>query len=91
LTWYWLWTSERFNGILLFPEKEAKSVVLLRRILGEARNSAKPTQGVWGRAPRTYLLTWYSLWASERFSLVVLFLFQKKEAKSFVLLRRMLG
>jgi hypothetical protein len=39
-------------GFLLFPEKEAKSVVLLRRRLWAAQNSAKPTQGVWGRAPR---------------------------------------
>jgi hypothetical protein len=41
------------SGFLLFPEKEAKSVVLLRRRLGwAAQTSAKPTLGVWGRAPR---------------------------------------
>jgi hypothetical protein len=38
-------------GILLFPEKEAKSVALLRRGL-LTRTSAKPTLGVWGPAPK---------------------------------------
>jgi hypothetical protein len=41
------------NGILLFPEKEAKSVVLLRRRRRfQSQASAKPTLGVWGRAPK---------------------------------------
>jgi hypothetical protein len=35
-----------------FPEKEAKSVVLLRRRQFHTQNSAKPTLGVWGLAPK---------------------------------------
>jgi hypothetical protein len=41
-----------FCEILLFPEKEAKSVVPLRGRPWATQNSAKPTQGVWGHAPR---------------------------------------
>jgi hypothetical protein len=40
------------SGIILFPEKEAKSVVLLCRRLLSTHNSAKPTLGVWGLAPK---------------------------------------
>jgi hypothetical protein len=35
-----------------FSRKEAKAFVLLRRRLWATQSSAKPTQGVWGRAPR---------------------------------------
>jgi hypothetical protein len=34
-----------------FSRKEAKALVLLRRRLWATQTSAKPTQGVWGRAP----------------------------------------
>jgi hypothetical protein len=35
-----------------FQKKKQKAFVLLRRRFLEAHNSAKPTQGVWGRAPK---------------------------------------
>jgi ribosomal protein L24E len=38
--------------ILFFSRKEAKALVLLRRNLLFAQTSAKPTQGVWGLAPK---------------------------------------
>jgi hypothetical protein len=38
------------NGFF-FSRKEAKALVLLRRMLGLTQTSAKPTLGVWGRAP----------------------------------------
>jgi hypothetical protein len=41
------------------------------------QNSAKPTLGVWGRAPK------------ERINLITVFFFQKKKQKALVLLRRM--
>jgi hypothetical protein len=34
-----------------FQKKKQKALVLLRRRLSHTYNSAKPTQGVWGRAP----------------------------------------
>jgi hypothetical protein len=34
-----------------FSRKEAKALVLLRRRVWATQPSAKPTQGVWGRAP----------------------------------------
>jgi hypothetical protein len=40
------------KDFFLFPEKETKSVVLLRRRQPYTQNSAKPTQGVWGLAPK---------------------------------------
>jgi hypothetical protein len=45
-----------FSDILLFPEKEAKSVALLRRRIPHTPKSAKPTQGVWGLAPKKRLV-----------------------------------
>jgi hypothetical protein len=42
----------RTSQVLLFPEKEAKSVVPLRGSLLVTQTSAKPTLGVWGRAPK---------------------------------------
>jgi hypothetical protein len=45
---------ELADCFLLFPEKEAKSVVLLRRRRLLAQNSAKATLGVWGRASRKH-------------------------------------
>jgi hypothetical protein len=44
--------NSTLSSFLLFPEKEAKSVVPLRGKLWAPQPSAKPTQGVWGRAPR---------------------------------------
>jgi hypothetical protein len=40
------------KDFFLFPEKETKSVVLLRRRYSHTQNSAKPTLGVWGLAPK---------------------------------------
>jgi hypothetical protein len=62
------------NGILLFPEKEAKSVCSASQKALAAQPSAKPTLGVWGRAPR-------KSWANS------ILLFPEKEAKSVVPLR----
>jgi hypothetical protein len=55
-------------NLLLFPEKEAKSVVPLRGKLFLTQTSAKPTLGVWGLAPKK----------ESNISL----LFPEKEAKS---------
>jgi hypothetical protein len=60
---------------LLFPEKEAESVVLLRRRLWAVQTSAKPTLGVWGLVP-------------SKTTRYVVFFFSRKEAKALVLLRR---
>jgi hypothetical protein len=57
------------ESFFLHAEKEAKSVVPLRRRSLHTRNSAKPTQGVWGHAPRNRI-------HREYFCLV-----QKKEQK----------
>jgi hypothetical protein len=40
--------------IFFFSRKEAKALVLLHRG-SHYRNSAKPTQGVWGLAPRGFI------------------------------------
>jgi hypothetical protein len=44
-------------GIFLFPEKETKSVGLLRGRSPYAQTSAKPTQGGWGLAPKEIILS----------------------------------
>jgi hypothetical protein len=41
-----------FNKLLLFPEKEAKSVVLLRRKTWDTNLPRSGTTGVWGLAPK---------------------------------------
>jgi hypothetical protein len=38
--------------VFFFSRKEAKAFVLLRRRQSSTQNSAKPTQGVWGLAPK---------------------------------------
>jgi hypothetical protein len=44
--------KSRWVEFLLFPEKEAKSVGLLRSGAHTTQTSAKPTLGVWGLAPK---------------------------------------
>jgi hypothetical protein len=39
-------------AFFFFQKKKQKAFVLLRRKRLATQNSAKPTQGVWGRAPR---------------------------------------
>jgi hypothetical protein len=41
------------DGILLFPEKEAKALFCFAEARFYTQISAKPTQGVWGRAPNS--------------------------------------
>jgi hypothetical protein len=64
------------NGVLIYPGKGAKDIVLLRRRRLHSQTSAKPTLGVWGLAPK------------ETMSRGIFFFFQKKKQKAFVLLRR---
>jgi hypothetical protein len=47
-------TVDLIASILLFPEKEAKSVCSAK--LSQLETSAKPTQGVWGLAPKIIAL-----------------------------------
>jgi hypothetical protein len=42
--------DNRRSRLLLFPEKEAKSVSSTSQKIIPAQTSAKPTLGVWGRA-----------------------------------------
>jgi hypothetical protein len=62
-----------------FPEKEARSVVLLYKRQLDAQTSAKPTQGVWGRAPKT-------IWSTNILTGQMVFTLSGKEAKSVLLL-----
>jgi hypothetical protein len=78
---------------LLFPEKEAKSVVLLRRRnYCHAENSAKRSHGVWGWPQKQIWVISTSLFHKiEHFTLNSSprsLLFPEKETKSVVLLRR---
>jgi hypothetical protein len=66
------------ESVLLFPEKEAKSVGLLRRRKLSTQNSAKPTQGFGGLPPRKQCLKYRKQW------LKVFFFFQKKKQKALV-------
>jgi hypothetical protein len=65
------------SSILLF-------LVLLRRRRFCAQNSAKPTQGVWGLAPRRLSVYLKNFSIGPRVSI----LFPKNEAKNSILLRR---
>jgi hypothetical protein len=64
-------------GFFFFQKKKQKALVLLRRRSFDTQPSAKPTQGVWGRAPSKTLRQ-------------AVFFFSRKEAKALVLLRRRL-
>jgi hypothetical protein len=59
-----------------FQKMKQKALVLLRRRQSDAQTSAKPTQGVWGRAYK------------EPIDLPIFFFFKKKKQKALVLLRR---
>jgi hypothetical protein len=48
------------NNRLFFSRKETKALVLLRRRQFSTQSSAKPTQGVWGLAPKKRLSNWSS-------------------------------
>jgi hypothetical protein len=70
--------------LFFFPEKEAKSACSAsQKFTFLTRNSAKPTLGVWGLAPKKNHS--YSSTVDD-----ILFFFQKKKQKAFVLLRRRL-
>jgi hypothetical protein len=59
-----------YVAFFFFQKKKQKALVLLRRRLSPTQISAKPTLGVWGRAPRRAL------------NLCSILLFPEKEAKS---------
>jgi hypothetical protein len=63
--------KNRSNG-LLFPEKEAKSVVLLRRRTEDSNLPRSGTTGVWGLAPKNrsndllFLEAWFCFTEESR-------------------------
>jgi hypothetical protein len=70
------------NSVLLFPEKEAKSVCSAsQKIMGYPILPRSGTTGFWGLAPNKLIFL-------KSIGLVVFFFFQKKKQKAFVLLRR---
>jgi hypothetical protein len=68
-------TTHFVGDFLLFPEKEAKSVCSASRKKLATQLSAKPTQGVWGLAPKKLALL-------KPTRLDVSFFFQKKKQKA---------
>jgi hypothetical protein len=84
-------------NILLFPEKEAKSVVLLRRRrVGQTFCDADRTAGVWLASVKLtdhivfvkFIILESRMSREDYISFCSILLFPEKEAKSVVLLRR---